>query len=370
MMNMLAQAVQNLHSEGAYHCNPDREDCSHILDEEIKEYGLSNLGWSGLFKTIVPDLTAALMLTVFYAYNDVSTLEYKKDYYHKYELKNSANAAKKLESSHPMLQDHKSPYSVYDSGKRGGGKDSYGYKDKATVWINDGWVVYRCGYKCQFDLWLEENGFTDHLFAWFSIGAAFSSLYGMQNFLWILYSWFGWLPSWLAFWIQHIISNFNWAVYGYGYYALIAAAFHDESWTAWIGCLSYLVMASMFIWGEYRLGTDAIRFLDNDYYLDPYLLPSILYLVGFEHHIERPEIMDDASHENELGEDENAQEDQTAEEQEGDKAEDKKSGGFEIKEIINVNDDDEKTDKKITDKEDVDDELADGVDDINDIINF
>ncbi len=318
------------------------------------------------------------MLTVFYAYNDISTFEYKKDYYHKYELKATANAAKKLESSHPKLQ---YSYPVYDGGKRGGDKDSYGDKNKATVWVNDGWVVYKCGYKCQADLWLDENGFTDHLFAWFTIGAGFSSLYGMQNFLWILYTWFGWLPSWLAFWIQHVISNFNWAVYGYGYYALIAAAFHDESWNAWIGCILYLVMASMFVWGEYRLGTDAIRFLDNDYYLDPYLLPSILYVVGFEHHIERPEIMDDASHESELGEDENAVEDQTdvteqemIEEQEKERSEDdKSSGGFEIKEIINANDDDdsaddEKVDEKTGDKED--DVIAGDVDDINDIINF
>ena len=142
-----------------------------------------------------------------------------------------------------------------------------------------------------------------------------------------------------------------------------------------MGCISYLVIASMFIWGEYRLGTDAIRYLDNDYYLDPYLLPSVLYLVGFEHHIERPEIMDDARHESEFGEDEYPEEDQTEvteqEEGEGDKSEDEKSGGFEIKEIINANDDsadDEKSDKKTGDEED--DEFADGVDDINDIINF
>lgn len=200
-MNMLAQAVQNLHSEGAYHCNPDKEDCSHILDEDIKEYGLSNLGWSGLFKTIVPDITAALMLTVFYAYNDISTFEYKKDYWHKYQLKESANAKKKVEDEDGSTGGPANKYKSDGYNSSGYNKDGYGYKDEATVWINDGWVVYRCGYKCQADLWLEENGFTDHLFAWFSIGGAFSSLYGMQNFLWILYTWFGWLPSWLAFWI-------------------------------------------------------------------------------------------------------------------------------------------------------------------------
>ena len=45
----------------------------------------------------------------------------------------------------------------------------------------------------------------------------------------------------------------------------------------------------MFSYGEWRLGTDAIRFLDNDYYADPRLYPSLLYLFGIMDHEEQPE---------------------------------------------------------------------------------
>ena len=122
------------------------------------------------------------------------------------------------------------------------------------------------------------------MFAWFTIGTAFSILYSVQNLLWILHAWFGWLQSWLAFYIEHFVSNFNWFVYAYGYYIIIAAAFNDESWQAWVGLIAYLSIASMFVYGEWRLGTDAIRYLDNSYYLDPYMYPSILYLIGFLKH--------------------------------------------------------------------------------------
>lgn len=45
----------------------------------------------------------------------------------------------------------------------------------------------------------------------------------------------------------------------------------------------------MFGSGEWRLGTDAIRYLNNNYYADPRLLPSLLYLFGILDHEEWPE---------------------------------------------------------------------------------
>ena len=123
MMNTLVEAVQSLHSGGDYHCNPDQEDCSFVLDQEIKSYGLSNLGWSGLFKTIVPDITAFIMLLVFYEYNDVTEFVYKKNYWHRYELKKSAK--KKLESGHPLLTNSSDLQKLIDSLKW-----DYGYYDQ------------------------------------------------------------------------------------------------------------------------------------------------------------------------------------------------------------------------------------------------
>ena len=34
----------------------------------------------------------------------------------------------------------------------------------------------------------------------------------------------------------------------------------------------------------YSFGTDAIRYLNNDYWADPYLIPSFLYSWGFAQH--------------------------------------------------------------------------------------
>ena len=40
---------------------------------------------------------------------------------------------------------------------------------------------------------------------------------------------------------------------------------------------------------EYENGTDAIRYLNNGYYADKYLLPSVLYLTGIVRHREKKE---------------------------------------------------------------------------------
>ena len=62
-------------------CNPEEEDCSELIDQEYKDYGIGNLGWSGLFKTIAPDVIAILMLWVFVSNNEISEFVYKDNYY-------------------------------------------------------------------------------------------------------------------------------------------------------------------------------------------------------------------------------------------------------------------------------------------------
>jgi len=44
-----------------------------------------------------------------------------------------------------------------------------------------------------------------------------------------------------------------------------------------------------FAMGEYLLGTDAIRYLNNNYYADEHLLPSLFYIFGLVEHEEWPE---------------------------------------------------------------------------------
>ena len=231
-------------------CNPEAEDCSEVIGLEYKSYGMSNLGWSGMFKTIAPDVVALLMLWVFVSNNTITEFVYKDNYYHK-----QSSKKRRVESSHNGIK--------LRDGNGDDSDDDYGYDNDKETWQNDGYRVQKCGYRCQINLWIKENGFTDHLFAWFAIGATMSFLYTIQNWLWVFWSWFGWLPSWLKFWIEHVVSNFNWAAYGYGFYVLIAAAVNDESWTAWLGFVMYSWLASSFFYGEWRLGTDAIRWLDH-----------------------------------------------------------------------------------------------------------
>ena len=45
----------------------------------------------------------------------------------------------------------------------------------------------------------------------------------------------------------------------------------------------------MFASGEWRLGTDALRALDKNYYADPRMYPSMLYLFGLMDHEHFPE---------------------------------------------------------------------------------
>ena len=46
---------------GPDRCNPNEDDCSHVLEEEFTPYGVNNLGWSAFFKIMVPDLVAGIM---------------------------------------------------------------------------------------------------------------------------------------------------------------------------------------------------------------------------------------------------------------------------------------------------------------------
>ena len=100
-----------------------------------------------------------------------------------------------------------------------------------------------------------------------------ASLWGTATLLYA-FAMSGILPSLACFWIAHVISNFEWVIYGYGTYLLIAAS---VSW-GWV--FGYLMMAFIF-WGLswFTFGMGAINFLDPDYpYTDGNLIPSIFYL--------------------------------------------------------------------------------------------
>ena len=92
--------------------------------------------------------------------------------------------------------------------------------------------------------------------------------------------WKGWLDTWLVFYIEHIISNLNWIIYIDSVGSLYKAAIEQNDISSWVSFIGYSVAAYYFFRIEYRQGTDAIRYIDNEYYSDPVLLPSLLYIFG------------------------------------------------------------------------------------------
>ena len=113
--------------------------------------------------------------------------------------------------------------------------------------------------------------------------------YGWSPFvvLFGIYQWRGSLDSWLVFYIEHLISNIGWILYMRSVGSLFEAALDQNDILSWLSFLSFGGFA-YWAWSvEYALGTDAIRYLKPDYYSDPTLLPSILYIIGVrEHQIE------------------------------------------------------------------------------------
>ena len=99
------------------------------------------------------------------------------------------------------------------------------------------------------------------------------SLWGTATLLYGL-AMSGVFPIVACFWLNLIISNFEWVIYGYGTYLLVMAS---VSW-GWV--FFYLFMAVIFWFLSWLFfGMGAINFLDPDYpYLDGNLIPSFLYL--------------------------------------------------------------------------------------------
>ena len=109
-------------------------------------------------------------------------------------------------------------------------------------------------------------------------------LYDWHAFFFIVYKLFGWFGGAQKFYIEHIISNLNWPFYIFGTWWMIVAVIDDNTWNSYLGLFLWLNFAWMFSYGEFRLGTDAIRYLDNNYWMDPRLLPSMLYIFGLLEH--------------------------------------------------------------------------------------
>lgn len=102
--------------------------------------------------------------------------------------------------------------------------------------------------------------------------------------IWCVYSWWGNWAGALVFYIEHIISNVNIWTYFSGLVLLRRALSDSDGDFGLISFVGYTVGAGILYWLEYKNGTDAIRYVDNSYYADPHLLPSVFYWLGIAKH--------------------------------------------------------------------------------------
>lgn len=134
--------------------------------------------------------------------------------------------------------------------------------------------------------WLETQDLSETLMRWFEISSALTTIYLPMTLLFGLFLGLGVGVSPLIFWIEHILSNLNWVVYLTGMVVLYEAALIDRNAYGWWSVAGYFLFAFFSLRNDYFFGTQAIRYLDNEYYSDPYLVPSALYLFGLRSHKE------------------------------------------------------------------------------------
>ena len=138
--------------------------------------------------------------------------------------------------------------------------------------------------------------------AWLTVAEDMSVGWSLFIILFGIYQWRGSLDTWLVFYIEHVISSFGWILYMNSVGSLFEAALEQNDILSWLSFLGFGAFA-YWAWSvEYKQGTDAIRYLKPDYYSDPTLLPSILYIIGVrEHQIEtRYEYESDTSQEDDI----------------------------------------------------------------------
>ena len=131
---------------------------------------------------------------------------------------------------------------------------------------------------------MRENDYPNYLIAWIEVSLVHTALWLPLSIMFGLFFWQGWFQSWIIFYIEHLISNLNWIAYAQSVMFFASAALTDSSVWAYVSMGGYLFVATVLYTIEFNYGTSAIRYLDNDYYLDPKLLPSIFYLVGLTEH--------------------------------------------------------------------------------------
>ena len=131
---------------------------------------------------------------------------------------------------------------------------------------------------------------------WHDVAVVHEALWGTS---WALYglqrvTGFGFVKSFYAFYIRHIMSNMAPLVYLWGTLNLLGDAVSNADWQAFAEVFMYFglfTVAAQFV--EMINGVPALQHLDQNYpHDDALLLPSILYAVGILEHVPRNDQVD------------------------------------------------------------------------------
>ena len=136
------------------------------------------------------------------------------------------------------------------------------------------------------ETWLEDQDVTETTMAWLEVAGPASVVYMPMTTLFAFFFALGVFDKSLKFWIEHVVSNLNWIIYVAGILIMYQAALVELSPYGWLSAVGYFLFAFFSYRNDYFFGTQAIRYLDNEYYSDPYLVPSVLYLFGLRSHKE------------------------------------------------------------------------------------
>ena len=246
---MLAELI-NLQEADISECDPNVEDCTPMPEEtevELLDNGMGRaafryMGYFAILKTMVPGIVAWTMTWWHMEKNNIEWYDDDDD------------------------DDGRGKTAVV---KQRGNRNGDGKKG---------------GRRSEFYNWWKASGFSEHTTAWWKVDAAAGFLWGPFQLLWVITLFFGWLPSWTKFYIEHLISNLNWVVYIFGLFAFGEAIIDDGSWQSVVGTVVYFLAGYVLLVIERRIGTVAIRYLDPNWHKDELLRPSLLYIFGIIDH--------------------------------------------------------------------------------------
>ena len=119
---------------------------------------------------------------------------------------------------------------------------------------------------------------------WGIVAATHDLLWSTLNWMFLFYQWFGWFESWIEWYIEHILSNNMWWAYFIGIWVFMKAIIVDQNAWGYMSLFSYSFFAVMMGRLEVLYGTSALRYLNNDFYADRYLVPSLFYVFGLTDH--------------------------------------------------------------------------------------